>query len=101
MEDSGISGHHRIPSNPFTSIPFNVLLPEFAKEGMTFLTQTYYDAFNAVGSIIIRCIVHRPMPARSMTIPALLRMRRETFGVRGEGGEFATPAPGTEVNAQV
>ena len=84
-------------------MPFNVLLPEFAKEGMTFLTQTYYDAFNAVETIIIRCIVHWPMPGRSMTIPALLRMRRETFGVRGEGegGEFATPAPGTEVNAQV
>jgi hypothetical protein len=48
MEDNGISGRHRIPSNPFTSAPFNVLRPEFAKEDMTFLTQTYCDAFNAV-----------------------------------------------------
>ena len=68
---------------------------------MTFLTQTYYDAFYAVGTIIIRCIVHWTLPGRSMTIPALLRMKREPFGVRGEGGEVATPAPGTEVNAQV
>ena len=36
-----------------------------------------------------------------MTIPTLLRMRHETFDLRGEGGEFAAPAPGTEVNAQV
>ena len=78
-----------------------MLLPEFAKEGMTFLTQTYYDAFNAVGSIIIRCIAPWPRPGRSTTMLAMPRMRRETFGVRGEGGEFATPAPGTEVNAQV
>ena len=70
------------------------MLPEFAKEGMTFLAQTCYDAFNAVGTIIIRCIVHWPMPSRSMTIPAMLRMRREMFGVsgEGEGGEFANPA---------
>ena len=101
MEDSGMSGHRRIPSNPFTSIPFNILLPEFAKESITFLAQEYYDAFNAVGTIIIRCIVHWHMPGRSMIIPALLRMRHKTFGVRGDGGEFATPAPGTEVNAQV
>ena len=62
-----------------------------------------YDAFNAVGTIIIRGIVHWPMPGRSMTIPAILRMRCETFDVRGEGegGEFANPAPGTEVNAHV
>jgi hypothetical protein len=60
MEDNGISGRHRIPSNSFTSAPFNVLRPEFAKEGMTFLTQTYYDPFNAVGTILIRCIVYWP-----------------------------------------
>ena len=84
-------------------MPVNVLLPEIAKEGMTFLAQTCDDALNAVGRIIIRGIVHWPMPGRSMTIPAMLRMRRETFGVRGEGegGEFANPAPGTEVNAHV
>ena len=62
-----------------------------------------YDAFNAVGTIIIRGIVHWPMPGRSMTIPTMLRMRRETFGVRGEGegGEFANSAPETEVDAHV
>jgi hypothetical protein len=76
-----MSGHHRIPSNPCTSIPFNVLRPKFAKESITFLAQEYYDAFNAVGTIIIRCIAHWAMPGRSMIIPALLRMRHETFGV--------------------
>ena len=84
-------------------MPVNVLLPEFAKADMTFLAQTCYDAFNAVGTIIIRGIVHWPMPGRSMTIPAMLRMRRETFDVRaeGEGGEFANSAPETEVDAHV
>ena len=77
MEDSGMSGHRRIPSNPFTSIPFNILLPELAKESITFLAQEYYDAFNTVGTIIIRCIVHWPMPGRSMIITALLRMRQK------------------------
>jgi hypothetical protein len=53
------------------NLPFNVLLPEFAKAGMTFLAQTCCDAFNAVGTIIIRCIVHWPMVGRSTTIPAM------------------------------
>ena len=96
----GMSGHRRIPSNPFTSIPFNILLPELAKESITFLAQEYYDAQHGWDNYHT---LYRPL-AHAWSVYdnyCIAPNETKTFGVRGDGGEFATPAPGTEVNAQV